>query len=57
MKLAIVLTFVAIIFISDSIFVTQASAQQPQSGQYQGQRGQGFQFQGTRTPINGTYQL
>lgn len=55
MKLAIVLAFVAVIFISGSIFATQASAQQPQSGQYQGQGGQGFQFQGTRTPVNGTY--
>lgn len=53
MKLAIVLAFVAIVFISSSIFVTQASAQQPQSGQYQGQGGQGFQ--GIRTPVNGTY--
>ena len=55
MKLVIVLVFVAVIFISGSIFATQASAQQPQSGQYQGQGGQGFQFQGTRTAVSGTY--
>lgn len=55
MKLAIVLAFLAIVFISGAIFATQASAQQPQSSQYQGQGGQGFQFQGTRTPVNGTY--
>ena len=53
MKLILVLAFAAIVFISGSIFATQASAQQPQSGQYQGQGGQGFQ--GTRTPVNGTY--
>lgn len=47
MKPVILLSFVAIVFIAGSIFATQASAQ------YQGQGGQGFQ--GTRTPVNGTY--
>ena len=47
MKPVILLVFVAIVFIAGTIFATQASAQ------YQGQGGQGFQ--GTRTPVNGTY--
>lgn len=52
MKAVILLGFVAIIFIAGSIFATQASAQyQGQGGG--GQGGQGFQ--GTRTPVNGTY--
>lgn len=49
------LGFVAITFIASFIFATQANAQQSQPGQYQGQGGQGFQFQGTRIPVNSTY--
>jgi hypothetical protein len=46
----ILLGLIAIVFIASSIFATQASAQ------YQGQGGAGGQaFQGTRTPVNGTY--
>lgn len=50
MKPVILLAFVAIVFIAGTIFATQVSAQ------YQGQGGAGGQgFQGTRTPVNGTY--
>ena len=48
MKPTILLGFVVIVFLAGSIFATQASAQ------YQSQSGQN-QFQGTRTPVNGTY--
>jgi hypothetical protein len=48
LKTVILLGLVAVVFLTGSIFATQASAQyQPQSGQHQ--------FQGTRTPVNGTY--
>jgi hypothetical protein len=57
LKPVILLVFVAIVFITGTVFATQASAQ------YQGQGGQGYPggsaggqgFQGTRTPVNGTY--
>jgi hypothetical protein len=48
LKLGILLGLVSIVFLTGSIFATQASAQYPSQG---GQN----QFQGTRTPVNGTY--
>src|SRR5579863_4614697 len=47
MKVILFLAFVAIIFFAGVMFATQANAQ------YQSQSGQ-HQFQGTRTPVNGT---
>ncbi len=50
MKPVILLGLIAIVFITGSIFATQASAQT------QGQGGQGYQGpQGTSTPVSGTY--
>ncbi len=47
MKTILLLTLVAVIFLAGAVFATQVSAQyQPRSGQ--------FQFQGTRTSVNGT---
>ena len=48
MKVILFLAFVTILFFAGAMFATQASAQQ-----YPSQSGQ-HQFQGTRTPVNGT---
>jgi hypothetical protein len=46
-KTGTILGFIAVAFLVSSILASQASAQQYQSGNRQ--------FQGTRTPVNGTY--
>jgi len=47
MKTVTILGFIAVVFLVSSMLASQASAQQYQSGNRQ--------FQGTRTPVNGTY--
>jgi len=59
LKPILLLGLIAVVFVTSMIFATQASAQSPvQGGQgYQGGNGTGsqHQFQGTHTPVNGTY--
>jgi hypothetical protein len=56
LKPVILLGLIAVVFVTSMIFATQVSAQSSGQG-YQGGNGTGgqHQFQGTRTPVNGTY--